>query len=174
MNADCTGTHLLGRGLACLVLWLLVAPKASGQTSPSGGSHSADGNEALGTYTVEYSYDAAGRLTQALYDESFAVAYRYDAAGNVVAIAAGPSEPVRVGGGEGMEAFALHPSYPNPFNLEATIPFDVKAPVRVRVEVYDVLGRRVAIVVDREYTPGRHSARFDAGGGALRHLLLPH
>jgi hypothetical protein len=59
-------------------------------------------------------------------------------------------------------AFRLHQNYPNPFNASANIHFDVKEPVRVVMAVYDVLGRRVATIIDGDYTPGRHVVRFDA------------
>ena len=60
--------------------------------------------------------------------------------------------------------FRLHQSYPNPFNPRATIPYDVKAPVRVVIGVYDMLGREVARLVDREHSPGRYEAVLDASG----------
>ncbi len=41
------------------------------------------------------------------------------------------------------ERFALHGSYPNPFNPTTTLRFDLPEPASVRVAVYDLLGRRV-------------------------------
>jgi membrane protein implicated in regulation of membrane protease activity len=45
-----------------------------------------------------------------------------------------------------------------------TIPFDVARATRVRLEAYDALGRRVAVVVDREYVPGRYRVEYDGRG----------
>ncbi|MFQ5571471.1 MAG: choice-of-anchor tandem repeat NxxGxxAF-containing protein [Rhodothermales bacterium] len=59
--------------------------------------------------------------------------------------------------------FMLYPSYPNPFTRTTTIPFDVKETTRVVLTVFDLLGRRVATLVDRYYPAGRHRATFDAG-----------
>lgn len=59
-------------------------------------------------------------------------------------------------------AFALYGNYPNPFNPETVIRFDVKAPARVVLTVYNALGRRQATLVDRRYPPGRHEVRLDA------------
>ena len=59
-------------------------------------------------------------------------------------------------------AFALSPNYPNPFNPETTIPFLLPQQGHVRLSVYDVLGREVAVLVDGVRTAGRHQAHFDA------------
>jgi len=61
------------------------------------------------------------------------------------------------------KAFALHGAYPNPARATATIPFDVPRMAHVRMAVYDVLGRRAALVVDAEYAPGRHTAQLNTG-----------
>ncbi len=55
-------------------------------------------------------------------------------------------------------------SYPNPFRSEATIAYAVSKPSRVRLTVYDVLGRKVATLVDEEQGAGRRKATLRAGG----------
>ena len=59
-------------------------------------------------------------------------------------------------------AFQLHQSYPNPFNPVATIPFEVKEPVRVVLTIYSLMGQRVATLVNRQHAPGRYEVSFDA------------
>jgi hypothetical protein len=44
------------------------------------------------------------------------------------------------------------------------IPFEVAAAGRVRLAVFDVLGREVATLVDREMEPGRYTVAWDARG----------
>ncbi len=61
-------------------------------------------------------------------------------------------------------AFALHDNYPNPFNPETTISFDVRAPTRVVLDLYDALGKHVATLVDRPFSAGRYRVPFDAAG----------
>ncbi|NBC18496.1 MAG: T9SS type A sorting domain-containing protein, partial [Bacteroidetes bacterium] len=61
------------------------------------------------------------------------------------------------------DVFQLHPNYPNPFNPTTTIRYDVSAPSPVTLEVLDVLGRRVALLVDEVQRPGRHRVRWRAG-----------
>jgi hypothetical protein len=52
--------------------------------------------------------------------------------------------------------FALHPVYPNPFNPSASISFDVPDFGRVRLDVYDVKGALVEILLNEAMRPGRH------------------
>ena len=59
--------------------------------------------------------------------------------------------------------FALLQNYPNPFNPSTTITFTVPVRERVRVEIYDLLGRSVALLSDAVLTAGSYSLRWDAG-----------
>jgi hypothetical protein len=54
---------------------------------------------------------------------------------------------------------------PNPFRGEAVVTLTLREPSRVRVAVYDVLGREVAVLADGVYGSGRHEALLD--GAAL-------
>ncbi len=63
-------------------------------------------------------------------------------------------------------AFALSQNYPNPFNPSTVIRFDVPVRSRVRIDMFDILGRTVEkIVQEREFAAGRYSAEVD--GSAL-------
>ena len=66
--------------------------------------------------------------------------------------------------GEMPEAFVLDQNYPNPFNPITTIRYAVPQLSRVRLSVFDVLGRRVAVLVDEQKAAGRYEVRFDARG----------
>ena len=59
------------------------------------------------------------------------------------------------------EEAVLSQNYPNPFNPVTTIRFSLPESAPVRLEVFDMLGRRVAILADGVMTPGWHEARFD-------------
>lgn len=61
-------------------------------------------------------------------------------------------------------AFALEPNYPNPFNPTTTLRFGLPTGADATLAVYDVLGRRVATLVDRRLPAGWHTVRFDATG----------
>ena len=58
-------------------------------------------------------------------------------------------------------AFTLLPAYPNPFNNTTTVHFYLPASSRVRVAVYDLLGRQVALLADDQMTAGDHSLVFE-------------
>ncbi|MFT5145203.1 MAG: hypothetical protein ACI84D_003845, partial [Thalassolituus oleivorans] len=59
--------------------------------------------------------------------------------------------------------YALFQNYPNPFNPTTTIGYSIPIAQRVRLDVYDVLGRRVRTLVDESLSAGRFQVRFDAG-----------
>ena len=58
-------------------------------------------------------------------------------------------------------AFRLDPAFPNPFSATTTVPFEIEQAGRVRLSVFDVLGRRVATLVDGDRAAGPHRATFD-------------
>lgn len=62
------------------------------------------------------------------------------------------------------EGFALLANYPNPFNPQTTIAFTLPQAAPVRLTVYDILGRQVAILRDGAFAAGRHEVTFDASG----------
>ncbi len=53
-------------------------------------------------------------------------------------------------------AFALRQNYPNPFRGGTTLAFDLPHPSKTTLEVYNVAGRMVTTLVDRELPAGRH------------------
>jgi len=58
----------------------------------------------------------------------------------------------------------LDQNYPNPFNPSTILPFTVPNADHVRLEVYDILGRRVAVLIDGFTPAGEHRIPFDASG----------
>ena len=61
-------------------------------------------------------------------------------------------------------AVALHANYPNPFNPETTIAYDVPREGHVRLSVFDLTGREVRVILDGQQPAGRHQVAFDASG----------
>ncbi|MEQ8525163.1 lamin tail domain-containing protein [Gracilimonas sp.] len=60
------------------------------------------------------------------------------------------------------KSFDLKQNYPNPFNPTTNIAFDLPQAANVQLTVYDMLGRKVATLVNERMTAGSHTAAFDA------------
>jgi serine protease len=58
----------------------------------------------------------------------------------------------------------LLPPVPNPFNPTTTVRILVPEVMSARVEVFDALGRRVAVLADATFDAGEHRIGFDARG----------
>ncbi len=56
----------------------------------------------------------------------------------------------------------LYQNYPNPFNPSTEIRYEIATVSRVTLKVYDVLGREVAILVNRKQAPGAYTVALDA------------
>ena len=64
------------------------------------------------------------------------------------------------------ERFELGANYPNPFNPSTLIPYQLPASMPVRLEVFNLLGQRIAMLVDGEQPAGFHTAVWDATDAA--------
>jgi len=62
--------------------------------------------------------------------------------------------------------FTLKQNYPNPFNPSTVIPFELSKEVAVRIDIFDILGRQVMVLVDEVMPAGTHRAQWDASGVA--------
>jgi hypothetical protein len=58
------------------------------------------------------------------------------------------------------ETFNLSQNYPNPFNPTTTIAYSLKANGAVRLSVYDMMGKEVAVLVDGLQAAGNHEVQF--------------
>lgn len=56
----------------------------------------------------------------------------------------------------------LSQNYPNPFNPETNISYQISEAVNVRLSVFDVLGREVAVIVDQPHEAGFYSVPFNS------------
>lgn len=71
--------------------------------------------------------------------------------------------PIQAGGGL-PDAFALEPGYPNPFNPATHLRFALPHAANVRLEVFDALGRRVAVLAEGPLPAGYHTRTWEAAG----------
>ncbi|MFQ5869336.1 MAG: T9SS type A sorting domain-containing protein, partial [Candidatus Zixiibacteriota bacterium] len=58
--------------------------------------------------------------------------------------------------------FRLDGAVPNPFNAKTTINYQLPVDAHVKLEVYNVLGEKVATLVNEKQEPGRGSVVWDA------------
>ena len=68
--------------------------------------------------------------------------------------------------------FALYQNYPNPFNPSTTIGFDIAKPTHVRLAVYDVLGRLVETLLEKDLVAGHYSVNWQATKKTTSGILL--
>ncbi|HXX63313.1 MAG TPA: S8/S53 family peptidase [Bacteroidota bacterium] len=73
--------------------------------------------------------------------------------GILTAVVASTSGPAR---------FGLSQNYPNPFNPSTTIQYEIPSRAKVLLEVYNLLGQRVATLVNGDQQPGIHQVQFSA------------
>lgn len=58
--------------------------------------------------------------------------------------------------------FALNQNYPNPFNPSTVVSFDLPVASRVNITVFNVLGQKVATIVDEQMEAGSYEKNWDA------------
>ena len=141
--------------MVCLV-GLLVSVQASPVSPPMVSDHVRlpDGSPVAGAQVVLF--DVAdlrrGPVGQATTDETGTFAL-----------------PLAAGGALMLpQAVGLGPNYPNPFNPSTLIPYQLAVPSPVRLEVFNVLGQRVATLVDGQQGAGAYVARWDGTNASGR------
>ena len=134
--------------MACFI-GLMLSVRAGASSGISGKVRFADGEPVAGASVVlfDVSDERLGVVAQTTTDESgqFALALR--------ATTTGAAQPRR---------FHLGQSYPNPFNPSTIIPYELATPAWVRLDVFNLLGQRVATLVDAEQSAGIYTVQWDA------------
>jgi hypothetical protein len=65
-------------------------------------------------------------------------------------------------------ALALQPGYPNPFREKTTLSYTVPEAGRVTLEVFDILGRRIRVLVNERKKKGTYEVTWNGGNGTGR------
>ncbi len=59
------------------------------------------------------------------------------------------------------EKYSLSQNYPNPFNPLTTMVYPLEKSVRVRLSVYNILGKKITTLVDAYQTPNTYKVQFN-------------
>ena len=140
------------------------------------------GNTGFNQPIIDLAFDGAGSLFGLVGNPSSALKYRLarldkeTAVGReigslglagIMSLAFSPATPTAVQGQPSSTTpseLLLEQNYPNPFNPSTKIAFTIPGPhvAHVKLAVFDMLGKEVAVLVNEQLTPGTYSRLFDA------------
>jgi len=58
--------------------------------------------------------------------------------------------------------YQIYPSYPNPFNPQTTIKFDIVRTSFAAIKVYNILGKEITTLLEKELSPGSYTINWEA------------
>ena len=61
------------------------------------------------------------------------------------------------------KSIELHQNYPNPFNPVTNIQYNIPSGMNVKLDVYNILGQKVKILVNKNQKAGRYTIQWNAG-----------
>lgn len=101
----------------------------------------------------------------------FVTATATDAAGNTSEFSSAVSTEVETREPRQVPtAFTLHHNYPNPFNPETVIRYELPRRTHVLLQITDLLGREVVTLIDAEQNPGYYSVSWNGSDRGGRHV----
>ncbi|HEY3296691.1 MAG TPA: C25 family cysteine peptidase [bacterium] len=106
-----------------------------------------------GTHLRNATYHVNLRVTSAIYDSTVALPITVEVRHAVSADPSPEALPAR---------YALHQNYPNPFNPTTNIRYELKTDGLTRLSVFNVLGEKVADLVNAKQSAGFYDISFDA------------
>lgn len=136
--------------------WSNLGVQSGEFADPVGGDY----HLASGSAAIDAGEDIADVLTD--FDGEPRTPGAYDVGADEYYAASGVTEP----GLPVAEAAVLGNAYPNPFNPSTQIRVEVARAVSVRLDIYSLLGQRVATVWNGHLPPGRHRFEWDGRNDA--------
>jgi len=107
---------------------------------------------------------ARREMAAAFYDDKIYVFGGKDAYGNLLS----SIETLNVGAPtavekreQGIHSFRLYDNYPNPFNTETVISFDLVAEAHISLEIYSITGMHIKTLANGIFMAGHHRLRWD-------------
>ena len=62
------------------------------------------------------------------------------------------------------ESFKLNQNYPNPFNPITNIEYQISNYKHINLSIYNLLGEKIATLINEDKSPGTHQVQWDATG----------
>ncbi|MCY3554619.1 MAG: S8 family serine peptidase [Gemmatimonadetes bacterium] len=119
----------------------------SGEAPPGSNAYDYTDTAAQPGTSYEYRLQPMGRAGLALTAEPVVIRIDYES------------------GASGELAAVLYPNAPNPFAGRTDIRFELTESTTVNLTIYDLLGRRVRVLADRMYGPGRYALPWNGMDG---------
>ncbi len=115
-------------------------------------------------FGIDLTGDAIGTWTEATDVELADSLMHYYGPGGVWWNTGFPMAVESLPGGELPQTYLLNQNYPNPFNPATNITFDVQKTGLAKLNVYNILGQKLATLVNESLGAGRYTVNFDASG----------
>ncbi|MCB0725512.1 MAG: T9SS type A sorting domain-containing protein [Ignavibacteriae bacterium] len=90
------------------------------------------------------------------------IVYAVCASGKIITTRTGGINSVNPVSSEIPARYLLHQNYPNPFNPSTKIKFDIPRSDKVRITIYDMLGREVELLLNEQLNPGSYEIEWNA------------
>ena len=113
---------------------------------------------------------SSGDTTFRIFNNALSQTYNFDVIGKPSLLIFDPENKILKDkhGDEPIEivSYKLNQNYPNPFNPNTTIGYEIAGNVNVNITVYDVLGRRQAVLVNEKQKAGKYFVIFNGSNFA--------
>lgn len=115
---------------------------------------------------LKVTVDGSGNYHLSVYNDDKKIAEQIIIGGQVIELPFGTDgiqiEVAETGLNETPDTYSLNQNYPNPFNPSTSIQFGLPQSSDVTLEVYTMLGQKVATLVNETRNAGYHTVTFDA------------
>jgi hypothetical protein len=133
--------------------WTSVFPSLEIYDGPSGG---------VGTLDIIMATDPErDTLTLGYFATTHGVTSFHDVTAPAIIVAPSPTGVPLKNGSLLPKHFELSQNFPNPFNPTTTISFAIERVAATTLEVYNVLGQRVATLISQQLAPGNYTTRWN-------------
>lgn len=161
ISAFNTGAASFGNGIACNVAPSLLSCNDVFGNSGSNYSGVADPTGTNGNVSVDPAFCDAGAGDYRVAAASPCAPANSGGCGLIGALAVCGLSPVPGTDGQVPAVFRVDQNFPNPFNPLTTIRFDLAAPGRTKVAIFDLVGRHVRTLLDEPLPAATHEVTWN-------------